>query len=113
MGDVIEFKRDDEEDDLNMLGWVEWATLLGMIINELDEDEDALVTFSRFDDEDGHFVGYVPYLIDFDDPLAGCQFLSDENPAGELPQMFQDLSSLTDWLYERVDVNYVCIRGKI
>ena len=50
MGDVIEFKRDDEDnsdDDLKMLGWVEWVTLLEMIINELDEDEDALVTFSR------------------------------------------------------------------
>jgi len=113
MGDVIEgvFTK-DEDDDITLLDSDQFVTLVEILISQLDDDGVQVVSFGRMDDDEGYFTGYVLYIVDFDNPEAGFKFLRDDEKADHL-KLFKDLNEITDWLYERVEVEWISIRGQI
>lgn len=117
MGDVLEFKREDREDaeldGYRLLHEVEWVTLLEIMINDLDDDELVPVSFLPTTDETDEFAGYILYLMDFENPDMGLQFVAHDVDGLDYFLLFEGLDMIGDWLAERVDVDWLSLRGQI
>ena len=114
MGDVLQFKQkpEDEDDELRLLDETEWITLIEIMMNSMGDDDLIPIGFIRADD---YFEtdGYLIYVVDSENQDAGPQFASSDVEGQKHLLLFDDLGLMADWLYERLDTEWLYIRGQI